>query len=526
VACDSADYVKTLTFNLFKGRILTKKAHLCLLNGLYQNPKPIVAVVRALKLLPEFECFAQPAKPQIFQFDPETISSRNFVFLPYFTPIAMVPDAMVQGITAMLHQACTPLPLDESRVSLAAAVDVDALIEALGRELCNVAALAAQTFKSLKFDAKVEDTRALAARILSSYTASGPAPEGVAPAVPTRERFLSVLHTMASDLLSGLEGSSPEQLVDLFICEAGVRLALADSIGATKTSGTLHSCDSITVGPGFLTFLTFKPSESTAKNVLVNVVLSRLEPLAKSLDGLQTLERHPLVYLRLAQGQVHIIERIVKLVDWDKYRPTSAWPAHALDYASKLPIKNKESALAIANLRGTFDASLLEAEDVAHVLLNAERCVATGMRPGLDVLKHVPFDAKSMRNALFLLDDPKNGLQLLQTAEGCALSKDQIRVALSLKDFGVDVSHFKNQLSDSPQNQRILNSWIRQTNVPSNPDAIVNWFTKRHNSFHDQGMTPKEYYETRLKIFQNGPTKALRRTEVLGMWLREAGVAC
>jgi hypothetical protein len=312
--------------------------------------------------------------------------------------------------------------------------------------------------------------------------------------------------------------------VDLFICEAGVRLAVADSIGATKTSGTLHSCDSISAGPGFLTFLTFKPSESTAKSVFVNLVLSSLG--AKALDHLQILEHHPLVYLRLAQGQVPVIERIVDLVDWDKHRPTAAWPTHALDYACKLPIKNKESALAMANLRGTVDVSLLDAESVAYVLLNAERCVATELRPGLDVLRHIPFDAKSMRNALFLLDDPATGLQLLQTAEGCALNKDQVKVALNLKDLGVDVSQFKNQLADSPQNQRILSSWMRHTNVSLNPDAIVGWFTRRHNSFHDQGMTPKEFYETRLKIFQNGPPRALRRTEVLGMWLRAAGVAC
>jgi hypothetical protein len=521
VACDSADYVKTLTFNLFKGRILTKKAHLCLLNGLYQNPAPTMAVIKALKLLPEFECFAQ--KPRVFQFDPEAVSARNFVFLPYFTPIANVPDAMVQSITAVLHQACTPLGLDESRLVPTSAVNIGALIAALGEDFCNVAALAAKTFQTLKFDAKVHDTRALAANILSSYTVSAPPPEGVTPALPTREQFLATLHTMASVLLSGLEGSSPERLVDLFICEAGLRLAVAHSIGATKTSGTLHSCDAIAVGPGFLTFLTFKPSESTAKNMLVNLVLQQL---GGPLDRLPKLEHHPLVYFRLTQGQVPIIERIVDLVDWQKYQPTAAWPTHALDYAAKLPMKNKDSALAMANLRRTFDASLLEAEDVAHVLLNADTCIPTGIRPGLNVLRHIPFDAKSMRNALFLLDDPATGLQLLQTAEGCALSKDQVRVALSLKDLGVDVSQFKNQLTDSPLNQRILNCWMHQTRVGLNPQAIVSWFTRRHSSFHHDGMTPKEFYDARMRAFQHGPPKAIQRTEVLGMWLRAAGVAC
>ena len=523
VACDSADYVKTLTFNLFKGRILTEKAHLCLLNGLYQNPKPTLAVVGALKLLPEFKCFTH--KPSVFQFDPDTVSARNFVFLPYFTPVPNIPDAMVQSITAVLHQACAPLGLDESRLTPTAAVDFEALIAALGADFCNVAALATNTFKTLKFDAKIHDTRALAANILSSYTASAPPPEGVTPALPTREQFLALLHAMAQELLSELEGSSPEQLVDLFICEAGLRLAVADSIGATKTSGTLHSCDSITVGPGFLTFLTFKPSESTAKNMLVNLVLSKLAN-DQPLDQLQKLEQHPLVYLRLAQGQVPVIERIVDLVDWDAYRPTAAWPTHALDYAAKLPVKNKESALAVANLRRTFNASLLEAEDVAYVLVNADSCIATGIRPGLNVLAHIPFDAKSMRHALALLDNPATGLQLLQTAEGCALSKDQVDVALKLKDLGVDVSQFKNQLTDSPQNTRMLNCWMHQTNVGLNPQAIVNWFTKRHNSFHHQGMTPKAYYDARVRAFQNGPPKAIRRTEVLGMWLRAAGVAC
>jgi hypothetical protein len=526
VNCDSADYIKTLTFGLLGGRILTKKAHLCLLNGLFKTPTVIGPVISALKLLPDFECFVPPdaKKPKTFLFDPETISARNYLFLPYFVPQNVVPESILQGVTAVLQQACVPLPLDTSRLSVPVPVNVANVIAALRQEQCNVAELSTNTFKRLEFDLRVDDPQALAQTILASYTISPPPPEGVAPALPTRDQFVRVLYEIVKHFSPQFSQLPSNKQADSFVCEAGLRLSVAHSIGATRTSGILHSCEDITVtiGP-----LVFTPSEQTAKDLLVKLVNEQLfEAGMAPFVNLVRLEEHPLVYLRVACGQADHIETVVKLVDWDRYRPTSAWPSHALDVVSKLPLRNRESALAIANLRQTFDASVLGPEDIAFVLMNATECVPTRVADGRSVLNYIPFDAISMRNALTLLEDPRTGLDLLKTAEGCVLSADQIRIALILRGLGVDVSHFRSQMGESPETQRVVTSWTRQTGIGLQPEKMVSWFTKRHNSFYEVNMTPKKYYETRLEKFKNGPPKALRRTEALGAWLRAAGVVC
>ena len=403
-------------------------------------------------------------------------------------------------------------------------MDVEKVIAALGQDQCNLGELSTNTFKRLEFDLRVDDPQALAKIILASYTVSPPPPEGVTPALPTRDQFLLVLHEIIGHFFPPFSDVPHSKQVDIFVCEAGLRLSVAHSIGATRTAGLLHNCEDIIVTHGPLVFT---PSESTAKDLLFKLVNEKLfEAGMVPFVNLVRLEEHPLVYLRAAYGQEKHIETVVKLVDWDKYQPTSAWPSHALDVVSKLPLRNRQCALAIANLRQTFDASVLGPDDIAFVLINAAECIPSRVAHGQSVLNYIPFDASSMRNALTLLDDPRTGLDLLKTAEGCVLSADQIRVALLLRGLGVDVSHLKNQLGESPETQRVVKCWMSQTHFGLQPDQITSWFTKRHNSFHDVKMSPKQYYETRMQIFKNGPPKALRRTEALGAWLRAAGVAC
>jgi hypothetical protein len=522
--CQSEAYVKALTFKLFGSVLYTARAPLCLLNCIWSRVEMLEPIITALKSVPSLPGFAP--QPQAFAHNPAEISARNFVFNPFFTN-ADPEEAFVQGLAALLKQSCTPLELDCQRVN--SVVDLAPVLAALSADTCNVSALATSTFPKLQYLTQIDNPRALAAKILASYTVHAPPPEGITPPIPNLEQLMSVLLASVKVILPSFRGLSPEVLVDCLICAAGLRLSVAaDSLGAHASSTDLYTCHTIQIEKHYIAF---KPSESTAKSELFRRVASHLgvpdvrEDVFKAWEGKFVggpLLANPLVYFRLFANNKPSIQALLPLVE---AVPTPAWPKLALECASEFPSLNAEWSLAVAQLTGKFNASALKPDAVAFVLTTAEDCSAQGVRAPELVLGHVNFNARDMRNCLDLLSIKADGLRLLETPEGEMLSEPQIVVARKLGKLGVDVSPFKELLVDQGVITRIRDHWIKRG--VDTPQKALDFFVKpraqgfpRHPTCYEDGMTPMQFYQARTAKIGAANVRAVRRTQALGKLLQ------
>jgi hypothetical protein len=546
VGCQSRDYIESLVFNLFGGQIYTQNAPLALLNAVFHKPAMLSPIVSALKNLAPFPGFPEFKATVPFAFDPDAISAAHFLFYPHFAS-THVADAFVHAIVATLHSACEPLDLDMSRVTSQSTLNFQDLTAEFGANNCNVSELSKRAFPTADLDTRIKDLPAMRAQILASYKASPQAPEGIARAVPDLQTVLEILRFSIDTLMpQGLDGMSGELLLDHFVVQAGMRLSVAASIGATSSAGKLHRCEIDTTRPGRVRFF---PSEEHSLQLLVSCIES-VFVVRGHFDQLRKLETSPLVYLRLAGNNSESARHVVSLIDWYGCIPTSAWPREALKWASVAEMApHVNSAVAIANLEGKFNAKWFNAESVARILTTAENCIAENVQDRAAVLAILPKDARSMRNALSLFDNLQDALQLLEVPEGGALTPDQIALGRKLQSIDAKiVEHLEDALKDDSLTRRIMDHWLRCFHKPepgkANPTTaeIIEFFFRKHTKKnakldanddlddqqrerHRRVFNPKqtavEYYRERKAMYKHG--RAQRRTEVLGMLLRLAG---
>lgn len=152
-----------------------------------------------------------------------------------------------------------------------------------------------------------------------------------------------------------------------------------------------------------------------------------------------------------------------------------------------------------------------------------------------------------MRNALSLLDQLQDALELLEVPEGGALSPDQIALGRKLQSIDAKiVEHLEEALKDDSLNARIMNHWLSRFHKSDKPTPttfeIIEFFFRKHTKKnekldandkltseqkekHKRAFNPQqtavEYYKQRKAMYKHG--RAKRRTEVLGMLLRLAG---
>jgi hypothetical protein len=314
------------------------------------------------------------------------------------------------------------------------------------------------------------------------------------------------------------------------ICQASLRLSVAvDSLGAAASATQLYACKSIEITP---THITFKPSEKTAKSELLKHVGQHLnipdvredssKPWVGAFAG-GPLLADPVVYFRLLGNDDKIcIDKVVRCV---KTVPTAAWSRLALECASQVESSDVEWSRATAALEGSFNAKRLTNMEIADVLTTVRDCRAELVQDAQGVLSHIKFNAQDMRNALYLLDTPEEGLKLLQGEGG--LDPDQVVVGKKLAKLGVDVSQFKELQGDADVNRRIMEHWIKCG--VNTPEKALDFFVKpmatrgfpRHPTCYVKGMTPWQFYKAREKAFGQGEERAIRRTQVLGMLLEK-----
>jgi uncharacterized protein YegL len=536
-SCQSPDYVEATLFSLTNQSLYTEQLRFCLLNPVWENPAMRKDVVRLLQLLPPLPCFATPdaQAPHTFMFNPTQSSAKTFFFYPFM--IAGDPyqlhEAFVQGLMAVLHQACDPQPLEESRLRVPAPVDVPALVDRLRKDP-NVPAVCAHFLPLVNYDTEVSpaEVRRMADTVLASYrTGADPIP-GVTPPVPTKEQLLTLLATGVADLLPDHRGWPVEVTAASLIVVASLRLAVAASLKKTSSMDRYDAKDIVLGRVG----LTFAPSEDTAKKVLLKQVGDDFIALAKlgadlPVTTLKALDPDvdPLVYLQLCNHApdhlVHVLER----VDWRRYQPESTWSQTAINCAAKLPIPEAGAAEQLAKLAHTFNGSALTAKDIARILVEVESCEVTGhvvREP--PVLDFIPFTARDMRNALSLLDDSNKGLALLQTSEGARLSKDQVTVALKLRKLGVDVSSVGPLLTTSPLHVRVIDRWMKALELdgkalPTREALVVELFRHKNPTGYSPGIPGKDFYDARMRMFATIGGRALFRTELLGLMLERVG---
>jgi hypothetical protein len=560
VGCQHADYLEALVFNLLGAQIYTQNAPLALLNVALSNTAMLAPIVAALKVFKPFPGFA-PLKATVpFMFDPEAISAAHFLFYPHFVDPTLVlsyphsvdanlAEAFVHAISAIVYRACDPLPLDMSRVKSHSVLKFEELVLEFSANNCNLAELSKRAFPSADFDAKhVDNLHALRDQILASYKASPPAPEGIAPAVPELQPVLDILRASIQTLLPhGFGSMSGETLLDYLIVQAGLRVSVAASIGEASSAGALHRCEIDTTAPGRIRF---SPSEEQRLQLLV----SGMETMfvnKRDFGKLQKLEASPLLYLRLAGNNSESVRHVVSLIDWSDCVPTSAWPREALKCASMVEMApHVNSAVAISNLEGTFNAQWFSPKDVAYILMTAENCTAKNVENPAAVLASIlKKDARTMRNTLSLLGNVQEALAYLEVPEGGTLSEDQI--ALGRKIQGIDpqvVAHLSDCLKDNSQIARIMNHWLQRFHKPTamkplpTTAEIMEFFFRNHtkkNAKRDEddrlteeqkdqyrrvfnaNQTAVGYYKARKALYSQG--RAKRRTEVLGMLLQFAG---
>lgn len=539
VGCQSRDYIESLVFNLFGGQLYTQNAPLALLNVVLHNPVMLRPVVAALKTLPPFPGFPEFKATVPFAFDPDTISAAHFFFYPHFVD-DNIAEAFVHAIAAILYSACEPVALDMSRVKSDIAMNFQDLVAEFCANNCNVAELSKRAFQTADLDTQIKDLPAMRARILASYKASPPAPEGIARAVPDLETVLDILR-FSIDLLmpNGFDGMSGQTLLDHLVVQAGLRL----SVTSASSAGKLHRCEIDTTRPGRVRF---PPSEEHRLQLLVSCVESVYIP--RGFAELRTLETSPLLYFRLAGNNSESVRHVVSLIDWYGCVPTSAWPREALKWASVAEMApHVDSAVAIANLEGKFNAKMFNPESVARILMTAENCIPENVHDRQAVLDIIPKDTRSMRNALSLLDQLQDALELLEVPEGGALSPDQIALGRKLQSIDAKiVEHLEEALKDDSLNARIMNHWLSRFHKSDKPTPttfeIIEFFFRKHTKKnekldandkltaeqkekHKRAFNPQqtavEYYKQRKAMYKHG--RAKRRTEVLGMLLRLAG---
>jgi hypothetical protein len=527
---------------------------LALLNVVLNNPAMLAPIVAALKVFNTFPGFP-PLKATVpFAFDPDAISAAHFLFYPHFvdtTHVKALAEAFVHAISAIIYRACDPLPLDMSRINLQSvlsALNFQELVAGFSANNCNLAQLSKKAFPFVDFDARQgENLKALRDQVLLSYKPSPPAPEGIAPAVPELRIILDILKTSIQMLMPhGLDGMSGETLLNYLMMQAGFRVSVAASIGEASTAGALHRCEIDTTAPGRIRF---SPSEEQRLQLLVSGMES-IFVKKHNFGELRTLEAAPLLYLRLAGNNSESVRHVVSLIDWYGCVPTSAWPREALKCASVAEMApHVNSAVAIANLEGTFNAKWFSPESVAQILMTAENCTANNLDNPAAVLALIPKDARSMRNALGLLGDLREALALLEVPEGETLSADQI--ALGRKIQAIDaqmVSYLSDSLKDNSQIARIMKHWLQRFHKPTalkpvpTTAEIMEFFFRKHTKKNekrddddklteeqrakyrrvfDANQTAVGYYKERKALYTHG--RAKRRTEVLGMLLQHAG---
>ena len=558
VGCQHADYLEALVFNLLGAQIYTQNAPLALLNVVLSNTAMLAPIVAALKVFKQFPGFP-PLKATVpFPFDPEAISAVHFLFYPHFvdpTCVLSYPhsvqanqaEAFVHAISAIVYRACDPLPLDMSRVTAHSTLNFKELVSEFSANNCNLAELSKRAFPSADFDAKqVDNLHALRDQILASYKASPPAPEGIAAAVPELQTVLDILRASIQTLLpQGFNSMSGETLVEYLIVQAGFRVSVAAGIGAASSAGELHRCEIDTTAPGRIQF-------SPSQEQRLQLLCSNLETVCVhkgDFGQLRKLEEAPLLFLRLAGNNSERVRHVVSLIDWYEV-PTAAWPREALKYAALAEMApHVNSAVAIANLEGKFNAKWFSPEDVARILMTAQNCTADNIENPAAVLALIPKDALSMRNALGLLGNLQEALAYLEVPEGGSLSADQI--ALGRKIQAIDpqvVAHLSDSLKDNSQITRIMNHWLQRFHRPTplkpfpTTAEIMEFFFRNHTKKNQKreendeltdeqrdkyrrvfnaNQTAVEYYKERKALYSQG--RAKRRTEVLGMMLQRAG---
>jgi len=348
--------------------------------------------------------------------------------------------------------------------------------------------------------------------------------------VPTKEQLLALLVAGVVDLIPGHRGWPAEVTAASLIVAASLRLAVASSLKKTSSMERYEDKDIALGRVG----LTFKPSEDTAKKILLKLVGDDFVARAKlganvPITSLDTLDPDvdPLVYLQLCNHEPRNFSHVLERVDWRRYKADSTWPQTAINCAAKLPIPNAAAAQQVANLAHAFNGSALGAEDIARILTEVESCEVTGQVPRA-VLDFIPFTARDMRNALSLLDDHNRGLALLQTVEGARLSKDQIAVALKLRKLGVDVSSVGHILATSDLHVRVVDRWLSVLELDGKDRAtkeamVVELFRRKSPTGYEAGASGTEFYETRMARFATQGGRALFRTELLGLMLERVG---
>lgn len=531
-SCQSADYVQTALFGLTNNTLHTQQLRFCLLNPVWTNPAMRPDITRLLRLLPPPQCFALPdaVKPRAFMFDPTQCSAKTFFFFPFMIDGSpyQTYEAFVQALMPILHQACGSRPLDPARLTSTSPGAVPDLVHRLHEEP-NVAQLCAAAVPWAHYDTEINpaDATRLADEVLVSYSHAAPALAGVAPPIPTKQQLLTLLVSGVEERLPDHRSWPTDVTAASLIVTAALRLSVAASLKLTSSMDRYESL--ITLGR---TGLTFAPSEEVAKVVLLKEVGDDLVARARlgadwDLNDLQQLDPDvdPLVYLQLCNHDpikfVHVLDR----VDWARYSPQRTWPQTALKCAATLPIKDVLAAFEVAKLAHTFNGSGLQAAEIARILTQVESCTATGdLVRDPSILSFIPFDARNMRNALSLLEDPTKGLELLQTAEGVSLSKDQYAVALQLRKLGVDVSNVGPLLQTSALHERVATRWLSTLQNPADPDVLLHFFRAKNGTGYRHGMSAAEYYAKRIELFAEKGGRALFRTELFGVMLERAGV--
>jgi hypothetical protein len=534
-SCQSPDYVEATLFGLTNQSLYTEQLRFCLLNPVWENPAMRKDVVHWLRLLPPSPCFAAPdaQDPRTFMFDPTQSSAKTFFFFPFMfagDPY-QIHEAFVQGLVAVLHQACDPQPLDEARLRVPAPVDVPSLVSRLRKDP-NVPEVCAHFLPLVNYDTELssDEVRRQAEEVLASYkTGVAPIP-GVTPPVPAKEQLLALLAAGVVDLMPGHRGWPAEVTAASLIVAASLRLAVAASLKKTSSMDRYEAKDIVLGRVG----LTFKPSEDTAKKVLLKLVGNDFVARAKlgadlpvtTLDALEP-DIDPLVYLQLCNHVPANLTHVLERVDWSRYKPESTWPQTAINCAAKLPIPDVTAVLQVADLANSFNGSALAVNDIARILMEVETCEVTG-QVSRAVLDFIPFTARDMRNALPLLDDPNRGLALLHTAEGAPLSKDQVVVALKLRKLGVDVSSVGPILATSDLHVRVVDRWMKVLELDGKERAakealVVELFRHKNPTGYAPGKSGTDFYEARMAMFATQGGRALFRTELLGLMLERVG---
>ena len=532
-SCQSADYIQAALFSLTNNTLHTQQLRFCLLNPVWTNPAMRKDVTRLLRLLPPPQCFALPdaVKPRAFMFNPTQCSAKTFFFFPFMIDGSpyQTHEAFVQALVPILHQACGARPLDPARLTSAAPRSVPDLVRRLHAEP-NVAQLCAEAVPLAHYDTEIDPAEAtrLADEVLVSYSHAAPALAGVAPPIPTKQQLLALLMSGVEERLPDHRGWPPDVTAAALIVTAALRLSVAASLKLTSSTERYES-SVITLAR---TGLTFAPSEEVAKTVLLAEVGDDLVARARlgadwDLKDLPRLDPDidPLVYLQLCNHDPVKLKHVLDRVDWARYSPQSTWPQTALKCAATLPIGDALAAFEVAKLAHTFNGSALQAAEIARILTQVESCAVTGHTVrDPPILSFIPFDARNMRNALTLLEDPAKGLELLQRDEGGSLSKDQYAVALGLRKLGVDVSNVGPLLQTSALHERVASRWLSTLRDPSDPDALLRFFRAKHPTGYRLGMSPADYYSRRIELFAAQGGRALFRTELFGIMLDRAGV--